>query len=433
MAGRRIKSALFVLVMFAFGFASYLQFVYTNSVGFSVAYASIKSRRNERREETGDEYETEADRKNSSRLLPPYSASGSRTAHVKGGTSGVAANDTLRSKIKSILLWTPKYGNADFGIGLGRTGFVRKGCTESRCYVTDNRSLVESVDAILFHAWDTTSSTMPSRGRPDQIWIFYSLESPLTVGRQIRGTNDKYNLTVTYLAHPDTDIVTRIRKLKRPVSELPSSKSVRRKTKMAVWPVSNCAGALSSRNDYAEELGNYVEIDLFGRCGNLSCPIDDKSGCYSKFESEYFFYLSFENSLCEQYITEKVYAVLRRNIVPVILGGGNYDETLPPNSYLDVRDFNSPRHLARYMTYLRKNTTAYLSYFAWKKDASYHIGEIEKRTPPAYGKGGAFCRLCEILHDEGYPYKRDFNVEEYWSAKKLCLSGIRERKLLHMV
>jgi alpha-1,3-fucosyltransferase len=40
----------------------------------------------------------------------------------------------------------------------------------------------------------------------------------------------------------------------------------------------------------------------------------------------YKFYLSFENSLCSDYVTEKFWKILNFNIVPIVLGGANYEK-----------------------------------------------------------------------------------------------------------
>ena len=54
---------------------------------------------------------------------------------------------------------------------------------------------------------------------------------------------------------------------------------------------------------------------------------------------KYKFYLSFENSICEDYVTEKVWKILQLHVVPIVLGGADYKDILPPHSYIDVRDF----------------------------------------------------------------------------------------------
>ena len=37
--------------------------------------------------------------------------------------------------------------------------------------------------------------------------------------------------------------------------------------------------------------------------------------------NNYYFYLAFENSLCDEYITEKFFRTLKFNTVPVVMGG----------------------------------------------------------------------------------------------------------------
>ena len=61
------------------------------------------------------------------------------------------------------------------------------------------------------------------------------------------------------------------------------------------------------------------------------------------------FYLSFENSLCEDYVTEKLWAWLRRDIVPVVMGQANYSAIVPPHSVINALDFSEPRDLANYL------------------------------------------------------------------------------------
>ena len=59
-------------------------------------------------------------------------------------------------------------------------------------------------------------------------------------------------------------------------------------------------------------------------------------------ERQYKFYLSFENSLCPDYVTEKLYNPLLYSTVPVVYNGADYESMMAPrHSYIDVRNFTS--------------------------------------------------------------------------------------------
>ena len=54
---------------------------------------------------------------------------------------------------------------------------------------------------------------------------------------------------------------------------------------------------------------------------------------------EYKFYLAFENALCPDYVTEKFFRTLKLPVVPVVMGGDNYKNLVPPGSFIDVNNF----------------------------------------------------------------------------------------------
>ena len=78
------------------------------------------------------------------------------------------------------------------------------------------------------------------------------------------------------------------------------------------------------------------------------------------------FYLSFENALCRDYITEKAFNSLKLNTIPVVLGGSDYESILPPGSFINARQFYSPEHLANYLYKVLNNSTLHDSYFQWR-------------------------------------------------------------------
>jgi hypothetical protein len=76
------------------------------------------------------------------------------------------------------------------------------------------------------------------------------------------------------------------------------------KTKMATWFVSNC-NSRSSRNEMVNELQKHVSVDVYGTCGTMTCPRNIEDECREMAAKNYKFYMSLENSLCLDYVTEK--------------------------------------------------------------------------------------------------------------------------------
>ena len=64
--------------------------------------------------------------------------------------------------------------------------------------------------------------------------------------------------------------------------------------------------------------------------------------------------MAFENSNCQDYITDDLWKILNSNIVPVVMGGGNYTRDAPEKSVINVNDFPSVKTLADYLIHLTK-------------------------------------------------------------------------------
>lgn len=111
------------------------------------------------------------------------------------------------------------------------------------------------------------------------------------------------------------------------------------------------------------------------------------------------FYLSFENSLCIDYVTEKLFNILNYDIIPIVYGGANNSDILPVNSYNDVKNFSSSIKLANYLNYVGNNEAVYKSYFDWRK--KYHV---ESDFPN---------RLCDSLLNEKFE-NRKADIYKWW-------------------
>ncbi len=178
--------------------------------------------------------------------------------------------------------------------------------------------------------------------------------------------------------------------------------------------ISSC-DALSKRLEYIEEMKKFISVDVYGKCGDFDCK---DFQCNKKLlAKKYKFYLAFENSLCNQYVTEKFMDVVYgQDIVAVVMGGGGYENFAPKSAYIDYRDYETPGHLAKYLKYLDNNSTAYNEYFNWKK-------WIEKVVEVPFQ--GYLCETCVMLNLERLTgltngYSAIKNPEKFIGVEKNC-------------
>ena len=181
------------------------------------------------------------------------------------------------------------------------------------------------------------------------------------------------------------------------------------KPKLVAWVVSNCKTP-SKREDFVSELQKHIPVDIFGRCGPKNCPgRRTNSECGSLLEREYMFYLAFENSECNDYVSEKFFATLEMDIVPIVRGGANYSTIAPPGSYIDANDYSSVEELAEELKRLSNAREEYLNFFRWK-------GETEVLQD----SGQMGCNLCKSLQHETSPTKTYQDMGAWWNGGGNC-------------
>jgi len=180
------------------------------------------------------------------------------------------------------------------------------------------------------------------------------------------------------------------------------------KEDLVIWIVSHCT-TVSGRERYAEQMQSTIPVTIMGLCGDQG---QDQSA-WSHVPGHKF-YLSFENSLCDNYITEKFFRVLRDfNTVPVVLGPRKEDylAVAPPNSFIHVSDFSSPTDLAKYLLYLDSNPSEYLKYLAWK---TTHKLECLQTWA---------CDLCSSIQKKKQKERRTINNFLTLWDNKTCYTG----------
>jgi hypothetical protein len=238
-------------------------------------------------------------------------------------------NNNPRTKL--ILFWNKFYGDESFYYSLGRkTPFEANHCPVTNCELTTNRLRVNEADLVVVSVLDQTAK-FPDGPRPqNQKWVFTVIESPIHTP-EFSHYNGVFNLTATYLS--DSDFTNSYEHQgsymwKENVTFDINYDFYKDKVDFATALISNC-GAGTRRLEYIAEMQKLVSVKVFGKCGQ-PCPThfkNNESGdCKRIIGTEFKFYLAFENSVCKDYITEKFFYMLNHNIIPVVLGGGNYSQ-----------------------------------------------------------------------------------------------------------
>lgn len=296
-------------------------------------------------------------------------------------------------------------------------------CSVRNCRLSVDDFRVNASDAVLFHLHQTKGpKSLPKYHPHGQVWIFFTDESPLhtfllTRKYTMRDYNGLFNWSMTYRSDSDVTVpYGRTIRLSPEEEEMYEAKDFAKlKTEGVAILGSNCGGQ-NHRWDYVHELQRHLAVDIYGGCGTRSCPGHFVKDC--PIIAEYKFYLAFENSNCVEYITEKLWwNAYHKEVVPIVMGArkSDYERLCPPNSFIHVDDFDSPADLARYLSFLLHNDTAYNSFFEWKR---------KYKVLNEHGYFGSsslhLCRMCEALNQKSGSSKVYTDLGSFWNSDTDC-------------
>ena len=93
---------------------------------------------------------------------------------------------------------------------------------------------------------------------------------------------------------------------------------------------------------------------MFGSCSGIECD----AACEEAAIKEHMFYLAFENSVCDEYVTEKFWR-LKKLIVPIVLSRNATSSVAPDDFFIAMDDYKSVEEFAVYLTMLMSNLVEY--------------------------------------------------------------------------
>ncbi|XP_071974600.1 4-galactosyl-N-acetylglucosaminide 3-alpha-L-fucosyltransferase FUT6-like [Engystomops pustulosus] len=306
------------------------------------------------------------------------------------------SGEVLQSQTEAdfiVLLWTWPFGE-HFPLNQ-----CPKPLNDSRCFFTSDRDLYSRANAVIIHHREVcySKNQMPQIPRPEgQYWVWFNLESP-SHSPNLWMMDNLINLTMSYRS--DSDIFTPYGWLQKNTSQ---NFTIPIKSRLVAWAVSNWNGH-SKRVKYYNVLKNHIDIDIYG--GNhTSLAMEDLHDVLSKYK----FYLSFENSIHTDYITEKLWRnALMSGTVPVVLGPPRetYERFIPSDSFIHVDDFPSAKDLADYLLELDQDPQKYQRYFKWRSRLQA-FGNFDWQTH--------YCKACVAML-RAPPYKSISSIAKWYT------------------
>ncbi|XP_012676635.2 alpha-(1,3)-fucosyltransferase 10 [Clupea harengus] len=293
------------------------------------------------------------------------------------GTSDLLTGDRIAGSSERrypvIVWWSPLTGEQ------GRLGE----CGSHRCFFTVNRSYHAhpSTEAFLFYGTDLHVESLPLPRHERHQWALFHEESPKNNYKLFHEpVVTLFNHTATFSRHSHLPLVTQYLESLDALTSHAHLVPLAQKNRLrasglapVVYVQSDCDPP-SDRDVYVAKLMRHIPVDSYGQClHNRDLPAHlrdstamDDQGFYHVL-SRYKFILAFENAVCDDYITEKLWRPLKLGVVPVYYGAPNVPHWLPSNrSAVVVDPAAPPERLAEYLRRLDENDEEYLTYLQWK-------------------------------------------------------------------
>lgn len=303
-----------------------------------------------------------------------------------------------------------------------------------RCRISTNRDELPIADVVLQQVLQIHKGNK-AKVRPDQLNAIYITESAANYPKlSMAEFMAQFNFSVSYRYHNRTAMRSLFRPngpmpVRWPISasynysfdaalqtEITASNSAFNPFYLASYFASNCKSAEkhSHRNELAKQLENYgVYFAAFGSCAAkitkfpLPKDVSERKEVQAargeverklKWMKMFKFHFAFENSNCEDYVTEKLWQPLIVGTIPIYWGAPGF-RLVPENSVIFVEDFPNISALAQHIHQVNTNDTLFESYHAWRKKpltGDFYEFYRASKEPDAQDMA---CLLCAAAYD----------------------------------
>jgi hypothetical protein len=321
-------------------------------------------------------------------------------------------------------------------------------CPYTNCiYTCDKETYTKKADALIFHMVDldvefqrfkkfeiwlketkqfpfkSAEEKMRSIENPAQVWILWHDEA-YTLPKEHNKLNNMFNWTMSYSFESEMYEGAYGLIAKRPnllVKDLIDGKTkalgneFKKRKNAILWFVSNCKSL--KRIEIALNISKYYPVHIYGHCDPFSKsdyqanrilykyltifnrPVDEcpyRSECENEKLASYKYYFAFENRNCTDYITEKFWRSLNKNIIPIVLhpSSDSYKRAfVPMKSLIHLENFEFKSELlANYLHKIDDDFSLYFSHLKWTYvylQAYYKAQDLDPHR---------MCSLCKQLN-----------------------------------
>lgn len=252
-------------------------------------------------------------------------------------------------KLRYILIWSGENETTPTNlIGEGQMPFKKKFCTYNNCIITTDKNLLDGdytkFDALVINVtylkrWKKLD--MPLFRTQKQKYIFYGMLSADDYPVCNSKADDYFNWTWSYklfsdIFAPFIEVKTLTGSVVAPSIdpkwEIYSSFNLSTtlapvqnttKPRAVAWIMNKC-GTRINRMEYVKQLKQELKVlnhslDIYG-CGNLMYEPGDVNEIIRR---NYYFYLVYEDSLSEDYVTTEILKAYNNHVLPIVISGAD--------------------------------------------------------------------------------------------------------------
>ncbi|XP_033752113.1 alpha-(1,3)-fucosyltransferase 10-like [Pecten maximus] len=328
-----------------------------------------------------------------------------------------------------LVWWAPVSGMTNHGIT----------CGDVKCDVSVKRGLKNdpSVRAFLFYGTQFEFSPLPLPRLPHHLWALEHDESPknnefifsheevMTLFNFTSTFKRESSYPVSTMALPSLDWLLSKEYLLS--SEQKNSLQNTKGLAPVIFVHSDC-NVPSGRDKYLKLLQKYVKVDVYGSCdANKELPAHLKGmekyqdKAFFSFIAQYKFAFAFENAVCDDYMTEKLWRPFHLGVIPIVFGSPKVKEFLPSDkSALVIEDYPSVQNLAQEIKLLDENDFMYDEFVSFKTDGISNKNLLQVLNDREWSVSGM---------DRSKKFYNHFSGFECFICRKIHENMLRESKM----